>query len=166
MTDIDKITIKVYSHDMAQKQSSVEASSPVVSSDSVRIVVFNDAGEFLVVTEKDDPTNRKLPGGKVDPTDPSWRAAAEREADEELKKTALDIGLTEAGILANDDGLVKRGIFLGHLASADALGKLGEDIASAEWFSEATLPDGLNRNHILAAVELARSARSQTTRPM
>src|SRR6266403_4391156 len=89
--------------------------------DSVRIVLFDaaDPGKFLVLAEADDPTNRKLPGGKFDSADEQPDAAAARELGEELGLSAEAVGLQQAGKLINDDGVSARYIYCGVVSRGD-----------------------------------------------
>jgi ADP-ribose pyrophosphatase YjhB (NUDIX family) len=127
--------------------------------DSVRIVLFDRTNpvRFLVITEADDPDNWKLPGGKFEkgadgietPDD-----AAERELGEELGLRRAQVGLRVAATLLNDDGVSARYIYVGVVDPKDP--KPSAEIARSEWFSEATLPECQNRNHMLSAVAIAR----------
>ena len=63
---------------------------------AVQVVLFNDKGEVLCVSRKDDHTSFGLPGGKVDPEDKTFKDAAIREVKEETgldikKKTMMEI---------------------------------------------------------------------------
>ncbi|HEY5695533.1 MAG TPA: NUDIX domain-containing protein [Candidatus Saccharimonadales bacterium] len=127
--------------------------------DSVRIAIFNaqDLAKFLVVTEADDPDNWKLPGGKFEAGKEGIESpddAANRELQEEIGINGAQIGLLSAATLTNDDGVSARYIFVG-IAEPGAI-KPSDEIAHAEWFAEATLPECKNKNHILAAVAAAR----------
>lgn len=138
-----------------QKQSPEFKEVQIQSRDSVRLVLFNERGEFLVVTEKDDPANLKLPGGKIDPDDTSIWGAASRELAEELGKLPEEVGLKGIGILNNDDGKVRRFICTGRISQSQLTPS--DEINSVQWFTESSLPDCLNRNHILTAAQLART---------
>jgi len=50
---------------------------------AVQAVIFNDKGEVLAVSRKDNHNDFGLPGGKVDPEDPSPSFAILRETQEE-----------------------------------------------------------------------------------
>ncbi|CAG7579764.1 MAG: putative hydrolase [uncultured marine phage] len=63
---------------------------------AVQVVLFNDKGEVLCVSRKNDHTDFGLPGGKVDDTDKTFKDAAIREVKEETgldikKKTMMEI---------------------------------------------------------------------------
>ena len=55
---------------------------------AVQVVLFNDKGEVLAVSRKDDHNDFGLIGGKMDPEDRTTWDAAVRETKEE---TGLDI---------------------------------------------------------------------------
>ena len=57
---------------------------------TVAILLYNNEGDILAVSRKDDCTAFGLPGGKVEAEDESLEAAAIREVKEE---TGLDISL-------------------------------------------------------------------------
>jgi len=130
--------------------------------DSVRIVVFDrtDTSRFLAVMEADDLGNWKLPGGKFEAVGDGREtpaAAADRELREEVGLTAEAVGLRAAAELVTDDGAAKRYIFVG---TADpAAVKPSAEVAQVAWLSEATVPEGRNRGHMLAAVAVARAVR-------
>jgi ADP-ribose pyrophosphatase YjhB (NUDIX family) len=129
--------------------------------DSVRIALFDqtDLNHFLVLAEADDPDNWKLPGGKFDSADETPDAAAERELSEELLTTAEAIGLKQAGELINEDGVSARYIYVGR--AMDTTLHPSDEIAGTQWVTEETVPDSPNREHILSAVRLARTALSE-----
>ena len=122
-----------------------------VGSDSVR-VVLNDKQNpdyFLVLSEVDDPDNFKLPGGKLEAGETPVEATL-RELTEEvgLQLKASDIG--EPIELLNDDGVSKR--YITHVTVDPSHVKPTSEIAKVQWVTEVTVPEGKNKNHILAAV--------------
>jgi len=129
------------------------------STDSVRIFLFDKSmpDHFLVLAETDDPTNRKLPGGKFDSEDETPDAAAARELGEELGLAAEAVSLRQAGRLTNDDGVSARYIYTG-VTERDAV-KPSHEIAEVNWFSQDDLPEGQNRGHMLSAVALVRESK-------
>lgn len=126
--------------------------------DSVRIVLFNEAahGEFVALTETDDPDNLKLPGGRFEGDDETPDEAAARELREELGLEPDQVGLSKAGELPNDDGVSKRYIYTGRVVLAAM--QPSEEISRTELLTEATTPEGKNRGHMLAAVALSEQA--------
>jgi len=126
------------------------------STDSVRIVIFDadDAAKFLVLAEADDPENWKLPGGKFDSVDETPQAAAERELREELSLSSSGAGMRLANTLINDDGTSARHIFVA-VARAPHINPSAE-ISGTQWVTEETMPESINKGHILSAVALAR----------
>lgn len=131
------------------------------STDSVRVVLFDQAHSerFLILAETDDPTNFKLPGGKFDHANEPAAACAERELREELGLEASRITLTPAAQLTNQDGVSTRYIYGAVIDSA--LVRPSAEIELTQWVSEAEVPGGLNRGHILSAVAAARAAVGQ-----
>jgi len=121
--------------------------------DSVRIVLFDysDRTKFLILTEADDKTNWKLPGGKFDTEGETADGAARRELGEELGLGGDQIGLQKVAELLNDDGVSARYIFSGTI-KPDTVHP-SEEIALTKWVREADIPVGPNKNHIKAALE-------------
>ncbi len=126
--------------------------------DSVRIALFdqNSPNHFLVLAEADDPDNWKLPGGKFNGGDETPDAAAARELDEELQANTDAVKLIQAGELINKDGVSARYIYAGMVARATL--RPSEEVISIQWVTEETVPESINREHILSAVQLARTA--------
>lgn len=120
-------------------------------SDSVRVVLRDrqKPDHFLVLSEVDDPDNFKLPGGKFEtgetPVDATLRELAEEVG---LQLNASDIG--EPVELLNDDGVSKRYITNVNVDTEHV--KPTDEIAKVLWVTEVTVPEGKNKNHILAAV--------------
>lgn len=125
--------------------------------DSVRIALFHQDNPqlFLILAEADDPDNWKLPGGKFDSADEEPDVAAARELAEELLASADTVGLIQAGRLVNKDGVSDRYIYAG--TASDATVRASAEIAAMQWVSEAKVPEGPNKDHILSAVTLART---------
>lgn len=128
------------------------------TTDSVRLALFdtNDSTFFLVLAETDDPTNWKLPGGKFNSVDETPDDANERELDEELGIKGLMASVRQAGKLTNNDGVSARYIYAGTV-QRDQI-RPSAEIESVQWVSLETIPDGPNKEHILTAVQLARTA--------
>ncbi len=125
------------------------------ASDSVRIVLFNQAKDsFLVLSETDDPENFKLAGGKFNDNELPDQAAA-RELDEELGVSPETVQLQFAGKLLNDDGTSKRFIYTGVIEPTAV--KPSNEVHAIGSYREATVPAGKNKGHILSAVNLART---------
>lgn len=128
------------------------SNSTTQGSDSVRIVLRDrlNPEKFLILSETDDPSNMKLPGGKFEPGEDEYSAAIR----ELLEEVNLDISKDELGVvveLLNDDGTSKRYIF--HLL-VDLLDvNPSEEIAETAWVDIDTIPSGKNQGHILAAVK-------------
>ena len=120
-------------------------------SDSVRVVLKDrqKPDHFLVLSEVDDPDNFKLPGGKFEagetPVEATLRELAEEVG---LQLNASDIG--EPIELINDDGVSKR--YITHVTVSAEQVQPTDEIAKVLWVTEATVPEGKNKNHILAAV--------------
>jgi len=129
-------------------------------SDNVRLVTFNPKGEFLLVTEKaDSPYDFKLVGGKFASETETYLEAMERERREEIGRA---IGAIQyIGERPTDDAKFKRYIFWQRITDEDADSIVptdDNDIATAGWYTEATVPECKNKNHILTAAALARAA--------
>src|SRR5258708_948378 len=124
-----------------------------LGSDSVRVVVFDqkDSSHFLVLSEADDPTNLKLPGGKFKDLIELPNQAAKRELKEEL---GLTIKLVKAGELINDDGVSRRHIYFGQASKGEI--KPSSEIDHLKWLTVKSIPEGKNRRHILSAVKLSK----------
>ena len=123
--------------------------------DSVRIVVFNQDGKFLVLTEADDVDNWKLPGGRFDSEGETPDEAAERELAEELGLRGEDVSLTPKQELVNDDGESKRYIYAA-ICDAGSV-QPTDEVAKTEWVDENSIPEGKNSGHIRSAWEAASS---------
>ena len=127
--------------------------------DSVRIVLYNETQpwHFFALSEADDPTTIKLPGGKFEQTEAGEvetpDQAAARELMQELGLTPAQIGLIPVGELVNDDGVSKRYIYAGS-AHPDLL-QPSEEVYEVRELTEASIPEGKNRNHMLAALALS-----------
>jgi 8-oxo-dGTP pyrophosphatase MutT (NUDIX family) len=126
-------------------------------SDSVRIALFDaeDPSYFLVLAEKDDPTNWKLTGGKFNSEDESPWDAANRELHEELGLDVDAANLQGAGQLINDDGVSARHLFAGMVRRSEA--SPSDEIEAIRWVTEITVPDSPNKAHMLSAVKQART---------
>ncbi len=122
-------------------------------SDSVRIVVRDklNSDKFLILSETDDPSNMKLPGGKFEPGEDEYSAAI-RELLEEVNLEVSKDELGEVVELLNDDGVSKRYIFHVEVDLLDV--KPSEEIAEIAWVDIDSIPSGKNQGHILAAVKL------------
>jgi 8-oxo-dGTP pyrophosphatase MutT (NUDIX family) len=57
---------------------------------AVQAVIFNEKGEVLAVSRKDNHEDFGLPGGKMDPTDESIFDALQREVKEETGLTVFE----------------------------------------------------------------------------
>ena len=124
--------------------------------DSVRIVLLDKTfTRVLVVSEKppDDPTEFKLPGGKIDQNETPL-AAAHREFAEELGSQAADAAtLTFAGQLTNDDGTSARYIFVANNVPPETIAP-GPDIAAIKWIDKHSIPPNWkNHGHITSAIK-------------
>ena len=134
------------------------------STDSVRIAIFERGdptfSRFLGLTETDDQDNWKLPGGKFESDTEAADDAAGRELGEELGVTGEEVGLTHAATLVNNDGVSARHIY----AATAEPGMLqpSAEIAQTAWFTDDTVLECKNRDHMLAAVAAARSVFGQT----
>lgn len=126
--------------------------------DSVRIVLFDESNAefFFAITETDDPENWKLPGGKFannpDGSVETPEQAAARELSEELGLTPDEVSLHYVTSEKNTDGTGY--IFSGQIG-LDGL-KPSAEIAKSRWFTDRTVPECQNHDHILAAVAEAR----------
>lgn len=120
-------------------------------SDSVRIVIFDqdNSETFLILSEKDDPKNFKLPGGKFENQNETPDAAAQRELFEEL---GVNLKLRRVGELVNDDGISRRYIYSVTVNKVDV--KPSKEIDRVKWIKKEVIPEGKNKTHILSAVEL------------
>ena len=121
--------------------------------DSVRVVVFdaNNTNVFLVLSEKDDPENLKLPGGKFENETETPDQAVTRELTEELGITKDAYNLVRVAELVNDDGISKRFIFSTRCQAS--LIKPTSEVDRTQWCTEKSIPECKNSNHILAAVK-------------
>ena len=115
--------------------------------DSVRVVLFDEKGRFLLVVEDDDP-NAKLPGGKFEPGETPEQAVA-REIAEEVPEGVSDVSF--ASELLNHDGVSKRFIYTGKVDSQIAAP--GEGVDELVYATPDALPDTKHAGHILAAVK-------------
>jgi 8-oxo-dGTP pyrophosphatase MutT (NUDIX family) len=123
----------------------------VTPSDSVRIVLFDSEfpDYFLILCEADDPTNWKLPGGKLE--------AGESPLDGIIRETAEELGIifdktaiTVVADLLNNDGVSKRYIYSSNIAQ-NKVAQTSE-VAQIAWITASTIPPGLNSTHIASAV--------------
>lgn len=124
--------------------------------DSVRVLIFEETNKetFLVLSEKDDPTNVKLPGGKFEGAETPQQAVI-RELFEELGIKVDVSNLNKVAELVNDDGLSKRFIF--QVKIDKNLISPSDEIDHVEWVTKETVPEGKNKGHILAALEACKS---------
>ncbi len=118
---------------------------------NVRAVIFNQKGQFLVVSEVDDSDNFKLPGGKFE-NDESAQEAIKRELEEELNLSSEYYNLELAAELKTEDEGDKRYIFSVKLNVGVNVDPNLDEIAKFLWVNEASVPEGKNKNHILSAV--------------
>lgn len=128
-------------------------------SDSVRIVVRDKSNsvKFLILSEADDPSNMKLPGGKFEAGENEF-AAAIRELAEELKIDVSETDLGDVVKLINDDGVSRRFIFEIQVNPSDV--KPTDEIAEICWIDADSIPEGKNKGHILSAVESQLNSRT------
>ncbi len=115
--------------------------------DSVRVVLFDEKGRFLLVVEDDDP-NAKLPGGKFEPGETPDQAVA-REMEEEVPSGVSDLSFVSE--LLNHDGISRRFIYTGAVDSRRVVP--GEGIDRLAFADLDDMPDTKHAAHILAAVE-------------
>jgi ADP-ribose pyrophosphatase YjhB (NUDIX family) len=127
---------------------------------SVRIVLFDEANAefFFAITESDDTENWKLPGGKfgtnADGSNESPEQAAARELGEEVGLSADEVSLHYVTSQKNEDGQSMCYIFSGKIG-VDGL-KPSTEVSKSRWFTDRTVPECKNRDHILTAVAEAR----------
>lgn len=118
---------------------------------NVRAVIFNQDSEFLVLSESDDPDNYKLPGGKID-GDEDPESAIIRELEEELGLSINDYTYQLTAILKTSQEGHNRYIFKVQLKGGSNIQPTNE-VADIVWCTKTTVPEGENKQHILAALQ-------------
>ena len=153
-------TSALVSGEVVERRPNIMQEKRLKGIDSVRGVIFNEANpeQFYLVTEKDDPLNWKLPGGKFDNVNEKPDEAMGRESKQEITAGMEVLKIRRSKNVRNDDKISLRYLYWGE--GNDSVVKPTDEIASAGWFTEETIPPTPNTHHILHAVRIARQARA------
>lgn len=111
---------------------------------NVRAVIFNQENNFLVLSETDDPTNFKLPGGKFEGNETPHQAIV-RELEEELGLTVGTYTLALAATLRTSDEGHNRYIFKATLEPGTFVQPQEDEIETFLWVAENSVPGGKNK---------------------
>ena len=125
-----------------------------IAAKDVELVVLNPEGEFLML-HGDGLNSPRLVSGTFDDGTETPEQAVNR-----VHRTAVAVGirgLRLAGELIDDDGVAEHYVFWTRVRDPSGV-RPTQDSTALHWLTEATVPEGESRLHVMRTVALARAA--------